>query len=48
VNLALASWQFLLGAFWRSEPDAGTLLVNAAIVGGLRDTGLREPIKVYI
>ncbi|KAK0616856.1 hypothetical protein B0T14DRAFT_538600 [Immersiella caudata] len=44
VNSALACWRFVLGAFGRP----GTLLVNAAIVGGLRDTGLREPIKVYI
>ncbi|KAK3682201.1 Metallo-dependent phosphatase-like protein [Podospora appendiculata] len=35
-NLGVVMWEF------------GTLLVNAAVVGGLRDLEMRAPVKVYI
>ena len=36
-----------IGFMVRPRAESGTVLVNAAIVGGLKDTERREPIVVY-
>lgn len=38
----------LVPAFFKSPTEAKCLLVNPAIVGGLRDEKRRRPIKVTI
>lgn len=47
VNLLLVLWHLLLH-LWRPTAEAGSLLVNAAMVGGLWDTERRRPVRVII
>jgi hypothetical protein len=46
-NLFLTAWE-LVKAYLRPAVEANCLLVNASIVGGLRDDERRQPIKVFI
>ncbi|KAJ5691608.1 hypothetical protein N7488_012343 [Penicillium malachiteum] len=46
-NLLLTAWEFAKGVL-RPAVEAKCLLVNPAIVGGLRDNERRQPIKVLI
>lgn len=46
-NLFLTALE-LLKAYLRPAVEAKCLLVNASIVGGLRDNELRQPIKVFV
>ncbi|CAG8014316.1 unnamed protein product [Penicillium salamii] len=46
-NLLLTAWEFAKEIF-RPTVEAQCLLVNPAIVGGLRDDERRKPIKVFI
>lgn len=46
-NLLLTAWEFAKACLHPVvEPKCG--LVNAAIVGGLRDNERRQPVKVFI
>ncbi len=46
-NLLRAVWA-MARSFWRPPAEAKCLLVNAAVVGGLRDNERRRPIRVVI
>lgn len=46
-NLLFTTWE-LIKAYIRPAVEAKCLLVNASIVGGLRDNERRQPIKVFI
>lgn len=46
-NLLLTAWEFAKACF-HPAVEAKCLLVNAAIVGGLRDNERRQPVKVFI
>lgn len=46
-NLALAFWGFV-SSLWTAGIGVGTRLINAAMVGGMRNDERRKPIKVYI
>jgi predicted phosphodiesterase len=46
-NLLLTAWEFGK-AFLHPAVEAECLLVNASIVGGLRDNERRQPVKVFI
>lgn len=46
-NLLLTAWEFAKGLL-RPAVEAKCLLVNPAIVGGLRDNERRQPMKVVI
>ncbi|RYP03842.1 hypothetical protein DL764_004861 [Monosporascus ibericus] len=47
MNLVRTAIRFM-GAFMVSAPEAKSLLVNASIVGGLRDRNRRKPVTVVI
>ncbi|CAG7932937.1 unnamed protein product [Penicillium olsonii] len=47
TNLMLTMWEFAKACL-RPAVEAKSLLVNAAIVGGLQDTERKQPIKVSI
>ena len=44
----LKMWICFVGFFWRARSTRGTVLVNAAAVGGLRDEKRRKPILISI
>jgi hypothetical protein len=46
-NLLLTAWE-LAKAYFSPVVEAKSLLVNASIVGGLRDNERRPPIKVFV
>jgi hypothetical protein len=46
-NLFLTAWELVKAYLWLAV-EAKCLLVNASIVGGLRENERRQPIKILI